>query len=60
MTDSFPKTDKEDWFERNYSDYGQIDRLLDWLYWPSVIQSTIGAILLFLFLLGLRNRFRLK
>lgn len=32
----------------------------DWLVFFSVIQQAIGAILLFLLLLGLRNRFRLK
>ena len=33
---------------------------LDWLYWPSVVQSIFGSVLLFLLLLALRNKFRLK
>lgn len=33
---------------------------LDTLIWLSVIQQAIGAILLFLLLLGLRNKFRMK
>jgi hypothetical protein len=38
----------------------QAGSLMDWVIGLSVAQQAIGAILLFLLLLGLRNKFRMK
>ena len=51
---------QQTWFEENYERFAEVAGTFEPLHWLSMSQSLIGAILLFLFLLGLRNRFRLK
>ena len=51
---------QQTWFEKNYERFAKAAGTFEPLHWLSMSQSLIGAILLFLLLLGLRNRFRLK
>jgi hypothetical protein len=53
--------DFEGWFQRYYNPLGQNHpAAVDWLVGLGVLQAIFGGVLLFLFLLALRNRFRLK
>ncbi|MEL6947323.1 MAG: pentapeptide repeat-containing protein [Pseudomonadota bacterium] len=47
-------------YDRRYNELKKAGLPVDWIVRLSVLQSIIGGILLFLFLLALRNRFRLR
>ena len=47
-------------FEEIFQKLPLNSELIDWLVTVGFIQNAIGAVLLFLLLLGLRNKFRLK
>ncbi len=48
------------WFQTYYETLKAHPATVDWLIGLGVVENIIGAVLLFLFLLALRNRFRLK
>lgn len=48
------------WFQTYYDTLKQHTATADWLIGLGVLESIIGGVLLFLFLLALRNKFRLK
>ena len=48
------------WFQRYYDMLEKYPATVDWLIGLGVVQNIFGGVLLFLFLLALRNRFRLK
>ncbi|TDH38654.1 hypothetical protein E2A64_06025 [Pseudohoeflea suaedae] len=48
------------WFQQYYDGLEQHTATVDWLIGLGVVQNIFGGVLLFLFLLALRNRFRLK
>ena len=48
------------WYDRFFKDLAEQKELVETLVNASIIQNFIGLILLFLLLLGLRNKFRLK
>ena len=48
------------WFQRYYDTLKDHPATVDWLISLGVVESILGGVLLFLFLLALRNRFRLK
>ncbi|WP_299867623.1 pentapeptide repeat-containing protein [uncultured Hoeflea sp.] len=48
------------WFQTYYDTLKQHTATVDWLIGLGVAQSILGGVLLFLFLLALRNKFRLK
>ncbi len=48
------------WFQRYYDTLEEHPATVDWLIGLGVVQNIFGGVLLFLFLLALRNRFRLK
>jgi len=51
---------KSGFYAETYAKLTTDNGAFEWLYWGGVIQSIFGAVLLFLFLLALRNKFRLK
>lgn len=56
----FHPADHKSGFEKIFEKLGPKPELIDWLVTVGFVQNAIGAVLLFLLLLGLRNKFRLK
>ena len=55
----YPEGQKS-WYYRKIDELGMLDVPFGWFAGLGILQTIIGSVLLFLLLLGLRNRFRLK
>ncbi|MEP1441734.1 MAG: hypothetical protein ABJK39_01845 [Hyphomicrobiales bacterium] len=53
-------SDHESWFDKTFHELAHSGFNVDWLTYVGIFQNFIGLIFLFLLLLGLRNKFRLK